>query len=409
VYACHPEIEALLLNCEEAEKGPRQYHDFQHISALRQKYEIKGREPNMRILLACGVITALMTVSWPAYAFQLAPVGTKHEVQDSNISSSRVWIESKLLIAGGVELFVDPVHETLTQMMFSCDYDWAQCANADLELAGPYVIAGVRWNDDPGFRLAGAEGKGAGCIQDSITFMRQTCWIKLFKDGEKRSLTEPAEFMGPGRKSNLMTRSHFGDLQFLHAMASGDGVTAAETKEKIMMWSRFAWGVVMAEYGLGTDLGKISMDGGWEKHFVSGPNVQDLLTTGRSSVRQYVDQVAFGSLLHMVQDSFSGSHVQRREPVTGQRCANGDHRQLGRIESFSSYVKQNHETHGTHDTAEMARSHRSFDPDVVDAGRILVDMFKRKVPWAEVSQYLSDCVFVLENPAALSGPGVAAN
>lgn len=360
---------------------------------------------NKRHFLAAALILAAS--SGTTHGFQLAPVGTKHEVIDSNVNTWRIRYQAKELLSSGVPQFVAPVHETLTQLMFSCDFDWKACANPDLELAGPYVMAGVRWNDDPGFVLAPGEGQGAGCVPDSITFMRQTtCWIRLFMDGKKRSVKSPADFQGPGRRSNLMTRSHFGDLQFLHAMASTDGEAAFVTRNKMMMWSRFVWGVVQGEYTLGTDLGQIPLEG-WANHFVAGPNVQDLFTIGRRSIRPHIKHVAFGSMLHMVQDSFSQSHVQRRDPIEGQRCAGGSYRQLGRIHAFSSYVNQDHTEHGKRDSEAAAIAHRDIDPDVVDAGRILVDMFKRSAPWSEVEVYLSECVFPLENAAAAAGPGVA--
>jgi hypothetical protein len=355
------------------------------------------------------MVLVIGTGAGAAHGFQLAPVGTRHEVVDSNVNTWRIQYQAKSLLGAGVPLFVSPVHETMTQLMFSCDFGWKDCADPNMELAGPYVMAGVRWNDDPGFFLAPGEGKEAGCTSDSITFMRQTsCWIGLFKDGKQRSLQSPADFQGPGRRSNLMTRSHFGDLQFLHAMASADAESAAATKDKVMMWSQFVWSIVQGEYALGTDLGQIPLSG-WSNHFVSGPNVQDLFTIGRRSVRPHIKQVAFGSLLHMVQDSFSQSHVQRREPVDGQRCADGQYRQLGRIQAFSSYVNQDHGEHGVHDSEASALTHRDMDPDVVDAGRVLVDMFKRSTPapWSEVGRYLSECVFALENANAPAGPGVA--
>lgn len=360
-------------------------------------------------LLTPCLALALATLVTGVQAFQLAPVGTKHEVKDSNVSTSRIWAQAKLLQVHGVDLFASPVHETLTQIIFSCDFDWSRCADPDLELAGPYVIAGVRWNDDPGFELGKDEGKGAGCKPESITFMRQTlCWITLFKDGEKRARDNPQDFMGPGRKSNLMTRSHFGDLQFLHAMASADKIPAAQTRDKIMMWARFTWGVAIGEYTLATDLGDIRLEG-WNEHFVAGPNVQDLLTVGRRSVRPYIKHVAFGSLLHLLQDSFSRSHVVRREPVQGQRCAANKYRQLGRIASFSAYANQDHGKHGDFDSEDEAKAHRDLDPDLIDAGRILKDMFDRSAGWDEVDTFLRECVFALENPQALSGSGNASS
>lgn len=374
--------------------------------AGNEEHSRGGESVKHKLWMQC-LFWTIAAVATGAHGFQLAPVGTRHEVTDSNVNTTRIWGQAKLLQLHGVELFASPVHETLTQFIFSCDFDWTRCADPDLELAGPYIMAGVRWNDDPGFELSSDQGRSAGCEPDSITFMRQTlCWIKLFKDAEKRARQTPQEFMGPGRKSNLMTRSHFGDLQFLHAMASADNVPASQARDKVMMWARFTWGVATGEYTLSTNLGDIKLPG-WNEHFVPGPNVQDLMTIGRRSVRPHIKHVAFGSLLHVLQDSFSRSHVVRREPIAGQRCAANQHGQLGRIASFSAYANQDHGTHGDFDSEAEAKKHRDMDPDLIDAGRILKDMFDRSAKWEEVEVYLQECVFVLENPGALSGPGNA--
>lgn len=58
-----------------------------------------------------------------------------------------------ILGEAAIHNFGDPVHETLTQRIFGCDGDWSDCEYPDLEYAGPYVIAWVRWNDDPVFLL----------------------------------------------------------------------------------------------------------------------------------------------------------------------------------------------------------------------------------------------------------------
>ena len=42
-----------------------------------------------------------------------------------------------------------------------------------------------------------------------------------------------------------MYRSHFGDLQFLHSMASRDGEMASETRQRILMWAEFTWSVAV--------------------------------------------------------------------------------------------------------------------------------------------------------------------
>jgi hypothetical protein len=61
--------------------------------------------------------------------------------------------------------------------------------------------------------------------------------------------------------ASLLHRSHFGDLQFMHAMATKDGEPAETTRRKILMWAEFSWRTAMREYGLATWLRDISIAG----------------------------------------------------------------------------------------------------------------------------------------------------
>ena len=63
----------------------------------------------------------------------------------------------------GLPLFTEAVHEEITQRIYGCEGDTAFCQDADLGMASPYVIAGVRWNDDPPFRLLPDQAKNLPC------------------------------------------------------------------------------------------------------------------------------------------------------------------------------------------------------------------------------------------------------
>jgi hypothetical protein len=45
------------------------------------------------------------------------------------------------------------------------------------------------------------------------------------------------------------------------------------------------------------------------------------------------------------------------------------------------------------------------DPDVIDAGKKVRQLFDRQSSWPEVEQYLSQCVFVLEDENKPSSAG----
>lgn len=351
------------------------------------------------------VLVACLWLCNSALAFQLSPEGTAAERREAKRWG--VTIRAQIFVAEkALHNFAVPVHETLTQLIFGCAGNWTDCADPDLEWAGPYVIAGVRWNDDPVFQLKSGEAKGLSCkVGDTISFVTQTtCWIELFRDAERKSQLDPSYFLKPG-SGNYLSRSHFGDMQFLHAMAATEGETPAETVAKILMWAEFTWGITTGKYGLETGLKTITIPQ-WQDHFSNGQNVQDLLTLGRPWLRAHVREVAFGSLLHVVQDSFAEGHVQRREPVLGQVCAGGTSPAFGSIVEFHSYANQDHEKHKGADSADASQKHRRLiKPDVVDAGQRLRLLQSRGASWDEVREYLADCVFRLDSGAVPASAG----
>ncbi|MEH6353757.1 MULTISPECIES: hypothetical protein [unclassified Pseudomonas] len=336
-------------------------------------------------------------------AFQLSPDGTLAERE----MAKKYGVSYKATVpfaSFALHNFSDPAHEALTQKIYGCDGDWQECSNPNLENAGAYIIAGVRWNDDPVFMPGAEDAKTKGCDgRYSVGFISQTrCWVNLFEKAESKSASDPMAFMGAG---NYISRSHFGDLQFLHSMASQEGVAPEQTKREIMMWAEFAWGVADGTYPINTYLKDIKIEG-WDQHFNNGQTVQDLFAVGRPWLRANVNQVALGSLLHLVQDSFAGGHAQRREEVLGDKCMGGAEAVQGRIEEFHSYARQDHAKHKADDASSVARIMlMAHEPDVVDAGKKLRGFIADRRKWADVRPYLDECVFALANETTPASAG----
>ena len=105
--------------------------------------------------------------------------------------------------------------------MYGCNGDAEVCSGSDALNAPAAVLAGVRWNDDPPFRLLRNQAKGTNCVAtETIRFETQPgCWTALFLSANKRAVAG-ATF---GSGDAMLYRTHFGDLQFLHAMATKDG------------------------------------------------------------------------------------------------------------------------------------------------------------------------------------------
>lgn len=351
-----------------------------------------------------AMIATALILAGQAYGFQLSPMGTAAERKFAKRWNIVLRAEIALT-ESGVHHFSDPVHEALTQRIFGCDGDWADCRDPDLEHAGPYVMAGVRWNDDPVFQLQPGEGRGLSCrAGETVSFITQMrCWVGLFKDAVKRAADDPEYFTDP-KNGNYLLRSHFGDLQFLHAMATRDGEPAAETKQKIMMWAEFVWGIQEGKYRLATRLKEIDLPG-WLDTFQNGHTVQDLFTLGRPWLRPHLKEVAFGSLLHLIEDSFADGHVDRREPIFGLSCMDG-RKAYGAIREFHSYARQDHDAHKAADSNERAQDHLSLaEPDVVDAGETLRELRDADATWNQVREFLDTCVLSIDEDSASASAG----
>jgi hypothetical protein len=365
-------------------------------------------------------ISLVLYKSGEGFAFKLSPNATKLERMNADKYDS-AWL-TRHLATSGLSLFTEPVHEEIVQRVFGCDAeldDKTTCADLDAEYAGPFIVAGVRWNDDPPFQLSKQEAEAIGCdLRYTIRFVTQVkCWTKLFKIGEERAAR--GRSLGP-KNASLMWRSHLGDLQFLHGMATKDGEPALATQRRILMWAELTWKIASGELRLNQLLKDIPI-AGLTNHFGnSGWAIQDLLTLGVPPLRPHIRDVAFGSLIHTIGDSFAAGHVDRLTPKLGRMCLGmPESRAPEPIREFHAYNKQNHKLHGNADTGEAFTQHvlgyRELyrDPKLVDdliphsigIGRTLRAMlYDQQLKWDQVRPYLA-CIFDIEDPNRPSSPG----
>lgn len=358
--------------------------------------------------IARGLVAVALSAAivMPAAAWKLSPSGTEQERKVSALTAGRWERAVQSLARSGIYRFTEPVHEEITQKVYGCEGDGEACASGDMLYASPYVIAGVRWNDDPPFRLDIGEGTKTDCkTSETIRVTTQPlCWVQLFQDAERHARSGQALDAASG--ASLLARSHFGDLQFLHAMAERDGEIAYETRRRLLMWSEFTWRTSLGEYKLDSLLREVPIAGMAEFFGHSEWRVQDLFTLGNPPLRRYVHEVAFGSLLHTVEDSFAKGHVEREEGVSGATCPDTDRLPMpGRVREFHSYVRQNSSRHGNYDTAEAFEAHMLAErPNVVDVGRALRELNDARAPWERARPYL-ECIFALADPQRPASAG----
>ncbi|OHC62793.1 MAG: hypothetical protein A2045_09060 [Rhodocyclales bacterium GWA2_65_20] len=351
-----------------------------------------------RLLVVAGLFAGLANSVW---SFDLSPKGTRFD-RDAVKAWAPSFLDGVLtaLTDKGLPKFKHSVHEEITHRAYECNHEGPIiCGDPDAQFATPYVIAGVRWNDDPPFQMSPNQAGDTSCktaYSDgrpmTIRFITQPrCWAELFLSAEKQIKADANKRFDVANQSALPLRSHFGDLQFIHSMASVDGEDPAETRDKILGWAELTWGVVRENNKLETWLKDINVPVALKFFGNSGWRVQELFTLGDPSLRLYVSDVAFGSLLHTVEDSFAAGHVDRMEPANGAQCSGSPYRAPGPIREFHSYTHQSTSGHAGADTRDAFINNR-LTPDVVDVGRTLVALRKDKADWTKVKAYLM-CVY----------------
>jgi hypothetical protein len=338
----------------------------------------------------------------PAHAFQINPNKTPNDSRLANLAGmlARVANKASERLLG---LFKAPVHEAVTHAAFGCDLvDPLACVTGTHAPAG--VIWGLRWNDDPPFRMRPARAR-CHYEQTIRSNTQPTCWYELFTHAEREAATG-AQF-GPGHA--LLYRSHFGDLQFLHAMATRDDEPPQLTQSRIMMWAEFAWGIATGALRRDRYISTLGVPE-LGSYFPGEQSASILFALGNPAFQnEKVREVALGSLLHVVQDSFSRAHVTRGDP-SGAECPGFPGSVApGLIVQFQSYVKQDHALHDQADRADALRLQLlESNPHVVSVSSNLVEMWKRNAPWPEAKAYL-ECVFSLSASARPAGPGEGFN
>jgi len=334
------------------------------------------------------LLLSLIGASSGASAYQINPLENKY------------WQSTYPSIT---ELVSAPVHEEITNRARACAALSVSRDNTSLTCitAGPTptgtpkgnkhdsLIRGVWWNDDPNQLLFTQPMTWAVWMEDAKQIAKKQRNLR----GQQRTIT-PRYYM--------QYRSHYGDLQFLHSMASKDDEAPADTRQNILDWAEFAYAVATRGIGTQTLLGQVTTShfqdhfkyqSGWTVSYLFGPRYR------LKDNPDHFQDMALGSLLHLVQDSYSDAHAQRSlEPSA--KCPDG------RIVEFHAYGHQVSKLHGTADTRSAWKG-RTFSQaqDPVNVSATIVHFARQGVGWPIVQHYLQDTVFCLDTDAQKAGPG----
>lgn len=364
----------------------------------------------VRVFLGC----ILAVTSLHAQAFQILPKISDVDRKLVVVGNQRFvdWL-GQWTVDTALPAFKSGVHEAITLRALGCEAATGaekSCITPDAVLRHRFMLYGVRWPDDPPFRLDAEHPPRIAHCDASVT-LRSTsqpkCWVGLFNDAEKKARANLAKqpdrpAFGPGHY--LLYRSHFGDLQFMHAMAAHHGERAADTAARMTRWAQFLWGIAIGELPRGAYIRTLNIEG-LAPYFPGDITATNLLSTGIIEARAHLDEVALGALLHMVQDSFSQAHAGRG-PEPGDVCQRAPRfEQPGKITRFYSYAGQAGKLHDTEDSFDALSRHTlQVQPGAVDASRALLTLWQEKATWPVVAPYMA-CLLALEDPDARADAG----
>ena len=328
---------------------------------------------------------AASLLALPAGAFKLQAFGFPQQAADGANRQTQ----------GFLQQFRSDVHERITALAYEA---------AGVKLPAD-VVAGVRWNDNPPALRAGPlfGSCGGDALQAGEGVM---CWTGMLRVDRiaLEALTQRERSLAP-------VRSHFGDMQFLHAMAGRAGESPQETRANVTRWSEFAYRVARGEIEPKARVSTLAKGklldedtaqwlgtlfrGASKRHWT----VQDVFLAKASSVRA----IAFGSLLHLVEDSYSAAHVRR---ATSRVQANGclSYGANDAIAQFQTYVGQDTKKHGACDNApDWLESPRPGSP--VEVLSLLVRAYGDGRDWPYVRVLLEQQVFRLGEAVPAAAPG----
>jgi hypothetical protein len=291
----------------------------------------------------------------------------------------------------------DPVHETLTnEALIRAGVVPGGTRYSD-EASWEYT-RGVMWNDDPQGELFDHR-RG-----DDTNYSSGAQWYRHFSGaGRQATRRDRAGQPGFGTADPLLARSHYGDLQFIHGMAATDGELPQVTQRHMLLWAEFTYKVAIGVIPVTTSLGEVPVPGIPElfpRH--RAVTVSALFGVLPRDTVGDVPQRAAGSLMHMIQDSFAGGHVEREARGATRR---------GRIISHHSYTGQEHGLHGAQD--EWAAGANDADriahtlgaEDAVQASAGIMRLVQAGAPWEQAEQYLRTAVLSTVDTPQPAGPG----
>jgi hypothetical protein len=269
---------------------------------------------------------------------------------------------------------------------------------------------GLVWNDDPSCYLFDDYSK------ENHNFSTGYQWYMDFKYGD------------PGC---MIQRSHYGDLQFLHAMGAVDSEEPKETRRKMLEWLKVIYKLACGNQGVSEQDQLKQHLGEWfnDKTKPSDHStLRDLLVASTPSYSQTdIQWRALGLSLHIISDSYAVGHTQRRlknpDAYQGRDKKGymtfkpGTYGDWGAIIVFHCYGGQDSDRHSYYDGLEGAplpvpKNLNSFNSiigarNAIEACKKLINYFADGTKWEDgVQTFLETEVFPIDKDARPSNSQV---
>ena len=378
----------------------------------------------IRALLLAGFSLAALPANafkidpWSYDAATLSPAGVERQLE-ALVNNPRQlllgpvsWVSQVPAAMGQLK---EPVHENLTDLSIRCANTPLKTENNlivacagrpqlmrsafDLSAAEQELIRASRWSDAPPMRTGSFINPSRLVCGEVRVPENAACWAMLMSTNSAIPFDEATAQVPDAERArarhtlqNLLRRSHYGDMQFLHAMAS-PGEAPARTRERVLHWAAFSYQVANGSIAVDAPLG--SLDPAWHNNILRGlgdRTVHQLFETRSVASAETIRRLALGALLHMVQDSFSASH-------TGREATAGDTAPFGAITMFHDYGCQSPSQHAELDRADAAQwltaaTRPARDP--VTLGAQVIAWSRAGVAWEpQVRNYLETVAFPL--------------
>lgn len=361
------------------------------------------------------LLLIILSLAAPAvYAFKLNPCLRTLTYTDGRLGQA--GMRARNLCPGAPKKFQMAVHEHMTS--FAVDEyletqrwqenegeqgfeymraePWSKGLNTARHLTSA-LIRGTWWNDDP---LMYTWGQGVDFINGLMRLKRALKSRDIYEGG-RTDCPVPA-------KVHLTRWSHFGEMQHLHFMTNLERKSStpeqrvADTVKKAKKWILFSYKVatqdIKADAPLTVQMEKeIGLPPISENHCIKSSNVKVRTLFSRLGLDNHyrnkiTPDVALGSILHVVQDSFSPAHTCRVEVPTETGV-------IATLQDVSNYQEQVAEEHAALDeypewlTAYAKNRRHAYINDPIIVGAWLLNAVDERLSWEEVEKYLDSKLF----------------